>query len=366
MPRPLHTAPFAAQYALGIDQEGAAIYPQVFLAIQLLQLDHVEQLTERFVLVADQLEGEFLLALEVLVRLQAVARDAEHQSVGGLEGRVLVAEALALGGAARGAVLRVEVDHYLLALQLAQGYLHAAGGFGGEVGNRLVEGYAHLGSLGVLRAPGLDQRVQVQRIGEVEELIAQPADLGARRQGHGQGGVEQGAAGLRRLVGIAGDVLQLHAVVAEELAEFVEDVRAVGAADVGYIGQGVGAHVEGAAAHHVDAEVVALGQCRQHALESRQGVPAATDLQGQGAVLAVAGEAAADHAAAVLLAGPAEHAGELHGVGAEGADDEELFANRRGGHAAFLKRWAFAARRPNKGGRVAKSAAQGNAAAVVQ
>uniref|UniRef100_A0A1I8AEP5 AI-2E family transporter n=1 Tax=Steinernema glaseri TaxID=37863 RepID=A0A1I8AEP5_9BILA len=66
MPGHLHAAPFLAQHTLAVDQERAAVHPHVFLAVQLLELDHVEQLAQGFVLVADQLEREALLGLEVL------------------------------------------------------------------------------------------------------------------------------------------------------------------------------------------------------------------------------------------------------------------------------------------------------------
>ena len=58
----------------------------------------------RFVLVGEQLEGERLLGLEVLVRSDAVARDAEHDAAGLDELFVEVAELLAFGGAPRRAV----------------------------------------------------------------------------------------------------------------------------------------------------------------------------------------------------------------------------------------------------------------------
>ena len=67
--RYLYAAPLLAQHAFRVDEEGAAVDAQVFLAVELLQLDHVEQLTERFVLVGDKFEGEALLGLEVLVGL---------------------------------------------------------------------------------------------------------------------------------------------------------------------------------------------------------------------------------------------------------------------------------------------------------
>ncbi|MCY1466526.1 hypothetical protein D9M71_848580 [compost metagenome] len=71
--------------------------------------------------------------------LHAVAGDAEDHGVGFLEGRILVAETLAFDGAARGAVLRIEVQHDLLALQRGKLHLLAAGGLGLEVADGLVD-----------------------------------------------------------------------------------------------------------------------------------------------------------------------------------------------------------------------------------
>ena len=187
-------------------------------------------------------------------------------------------------------------------------------------------------------APGLDQGIQVHRIGEVEELIAQPADLGAGRQSHGERGVEHRAAGLRCLIGVAGQVFQLDVVVHEELAQLIDDVRAVCRTYISHVGQGLRAIFQRRATHHVDGECVTLGQQRQAAFEARQGVPATGNFQHQGAALAVAGQAGGDDGAAVFMAGAAQDVGQLHGVGAEGTDDKELFANCGGGHAAFLKR----------------------------
>ncbi|MNM91874.1 hypothetical protein D3C81_1041850 [compost metagenome] len=70
---------------------------------------------------------------------QTVAGNAEDHRVGLLEGRILVAEALAFGGAARGAVLRVEIQHDLLALQRGKLHLLATGGLGLEVADGLVD-----------------------------------------------------------------------------------------------------------------------------------------------------------------------------------------------------------------------------------
>src|SRR5690606_1105001 len=50
----------------------------------------------------------------------------------------------------------------------------------------------------------------------------------------------------------------------------------------------------------------------------------------------VAAELRGGHCAAAFLAGPVQHAGQRHGVVAEGADNQKLFTNGRGGHAGFL------------------------------
>src|SRR5690554_7018592 len=90
----LDLAPFAAQYAFAVDQEGAAFDTFVLLAIQLLLADHIEQAAQGFISIADQLEGEALFGAEVLMGAQTVPGDAEHQGIGGLELLVHVAEVL--------------------------------------------------------------------------------------------------------------------------------------------------------------------------------------------------------------------------------------------------------------------------------
>src|ERR1700712_1886757 len=188
-----------------------------------------------------------------------------------------------------------------------------------------------------LRAPWFDQRVEVQCVGEVQELVTQPADLGAGRQGHGKCRIEHGAAGLWRLIGVTDQVLQLDMVIDEKLAQLVDDVRAVRRADVGDVRQGLWAALERSAAHHVDGEGVFLREVRQASLKARQGVPAARYLEDQRAALAVASKARADHRATVFMTGAAQDVGQLHWVGAKGTDDKELFANCGDGrHAAFL------------------------------
>src|SRR3954469_23023739 len=108
--RYLHTAPFPADDALPVQHEGAALDAAHFLAVHVLHFHAPEELARLLVLVGEQVEGEAHLRLEVLVRLQAVPRDAVDRAAGVLELRVEVAELLALGGAAGRVVLRVEVQ----------------------------------------------------------------------------------------------------------------------------------------------------------------------------------------------------------------------------------------------------------------
>ena len=110
----LHAAPFLTQYAVAVDEKGAAVHAEILLAVEFLQLDHIEQLAELLVLVADQLEGKALLGAKVLVGFQAVARDAKDQGVGREKRLMVIAKTLTFGRTARCVVLRIEVQHDLL------------------------------------------------------------------------------------------------------------------------------------------------------------------------------------------------------------------------------------------------------------
>src|SRR5688500_17683897 len=67
MPGYLHSAPGLADAAVWADEEGAALHTDVFAAVELLRLDHVEGFAQRLVGVADQVEAKALLVAEVLV-----------------------------------------------------------------------------------------------------------------------------------------------------------------------------------------------------------------------------------------------------------------------------------------------------------
>src|SRR5439155_13600970 len=84
-------------------------------------------------LVREQLEGKAHLGLEILVRLDAVARDSGYRTSRLLELRVEIAELRSFVGAARGVVLRLEIQDEQLGFDRREPELLAAGGGQDEV-----------------------------------------------------------------------------------------------------------------------------------------------------------------------------------------------------------------------------------------
>src|SRR4051812_26835217 len=106
-----HTAPLPADGAVTVQHEGAALDAAHLPAVHVLHLDDAEKAAGLLFLVREEFERKAHLGLEVLVGFQAVARDAVDLGVGLAEFLVKVAEARAFGGAARGVVLGIEVQH---------------------------------------------------------------------------------------------------------------------------------------------------------------------------------------------------------------------------------------------------------------
>ena len=77
----LDAAPFATKDALAVDDEGAALDAANRFSVQLLVLDDAELRAERLAAVGKQVERQVLFGLEVLVRAQAVTRDAGDNAV---------------------------------------------------------------------------------------------------------------------------------------------------------------------------------------------------------------------------------------------------------------------------------------------
>src|SRR5581483_9845723 len=115
-----HLAPFLAQHTGAIDQERAPFDAQVLPAIQTLLFDDIEESAQLLVLIREEIERQLLLFPELVVGLEAVARDAHDAHACLAKCRIQVAEILALAGAAGGHVLRVEVQDDLLALGVFQ------------------------------------------------------------------------------------------------------------------------------------------------------------------------------------------------------------------------------------------------------
>src|SRR5439155_16259956 len=84
-------------------------------------------------LVREQLEGKAHLGLEILVRLDAVARDSGYRTSRLLELRVEIAELRSFVGAARCVVLRVEIEDEQLGFDRREPEFLAAGGGQDEV-----------------------------------------------------------------------------------------------------------------------------------------------------------------------------------------------------------------------------------------
>ena len=63
----LHFAPFLAELAFGVNEEGAAFYAHEFPAIQHLFLDYVELAAKFFVGVGQKFEGKLLFVPELFM-----------------------------------------------------------------------------------------------------------------------------------------------------------------------------------------------------------------------------------------------------------------------------------------------------------
>src|SRR6266568_6407854 len=134
----LDPAPFAPENAVAVEHEGAALDAPYLFPVQVLHLHHAELFANLFVFVRQQLEGKPHLGLEILVRLEAVARDSGYRTSRLLELRVEIAELRPFVGAARRVVLRVEIEDEQLGFDRREPEFLAAGGGQDEVAYRFV------------------------------------------------------------------------------------------------------------------------------------------------------------------------------------------------------------------------------------
>src|SRR6185312_5348845 len=115
----LHLSPDALDDAV-LDQEGRAVDAHIFAAIELLLDPAFVALDHRALGIGAQGDREAVLVGELLVALHAVLGDPDDADAGLGELRRQRAEVLALHGAAGRVVLRVEVEHQRLALEVGE------------------------------------------------------------------------------------------------------------------------------------------------------------------------------------------------------------------------------------------------------
>src|SRR5258708_28089434 len=106
----LAPAALAREKAVAVEHEGAPRDSARPPAVHVFHLHDLELGADLLGLVREQLEGKAHLDLEILVRLEAVARDSGYRASRLLELRVEIAELRPFVGAARGVVLRVELE----------------------------------------------------------------------------------------------------------------------------------------------------------------------------------------------------------------------------------------------------------------
>ncbi len=103
------------------DKKGAALDAHHPPAVHVFLLDDAIQVADGLVAVREQVEREPVFRPEILMGPYAVAGDAENDGAQLLEFRMMIAESLALPGAARSVVTRVEMEHHMVSSQRRKG-----------------------------------------------------------------------------------------------------------------------------------------------------------------------------------------------------------------------------------------------------
>ena len=130
----LHLSPLAKELSVRTDQKRRPLDAAHLAPVHILHFDHVELLAQLLIGIRNELEGKAHLGLEILVRLQAVARHSCDDCAGFDELLVQIAELAALGGTSRSVVLGVEIQHNRMAAMIRE--LEGAAGRGdGKIGD---------------------------------------------------------------------------------------------------------------------------------------------------------------------------------------------------------------------------------------
>src|SRR5260221_2539709 len=167
----LDSAPFAPEDAVAVEHESAPLDPPHLFAVHVLHLHDPELAADFLGLVRKQLEGKSHLGLEILVRLETVARDSGYRTSRLLELGVEIAKLRAFRGAARSVVLGVEIQDQQPGFERREPELLAAGGGQHEVAHCFV-GHPESAPLGAIVAR-IQKRTQPGYFGRLMKEILQ-------------------------------------------------------------------------------------------------------------------------------------------------------------------------------------------------
>lgn len=146
MRRGFHAAVRRGEVSFFIDDEGGALDAHVLPTIHALFLHHAVQVAHRFVRIREEREIQLILVAEIAVPAHAVPGYAEDGVSERGEVVPVVPEVLRFLRAARGAVLRIEIEnHFLPAVVRKRHVLPAVGGKGKVRRRRADDEFVHDG-----------------------------------------------------------------------------------------------------------------------------------------------------------------------------------------------------------------------------
>src|SRR5271169_3842406 len=136
-------APDAAYGPRPVDQKGRAFDAHVFTPVHALLDPGAIFLADLAVDIGGENERQAVLFLELVVRGDRILGDADNDSARATVIRERIAKPAGLCGAARGVVLRVEIQNDFFAAELGEAHTALAVGRQGEIGGFSAELYTH-------------------------------------------------------------------------------------------------------------------------------------------------------------------------------------------------------------------------------
>ena len=145
MPHHFQAAPLVGQRTVSRNQEGAALNALDLFAVHDFVLDHAKHVTHFFFGVCNQLERQFKLGLELVVRLHVVTRHTKNRSASFDEALVVIPELHRFCCATRGIVFGVKIQNDDFTNMGCVGHLNAAGGIRFKFGKEFIDDDCHAG-----------------------------------------------------------------------------------------------------------------------------------------------------------------------------------------------------------------------------